>query len=624
MGIVEAVVVSLAIFTVFFCVPSIFRSCRPCSSDDLATGCTGEPSNHRRLASAVDGNSTIHAGFHGLKNRQWTCPFGQYNELATLFHAGQEELVKHLLVRNDVQGLLSFSTLLTFLLCYLPMAIVSLGLAVPAGNFIPALTIGAAVGRLEALLLVEGGLVDSKDVGKYAMVGAAATLGGVTRMTMTIAVILAEVSDDVQILPVCMLGLVVARAIGDLLSASFDHGMIEISRVAFLQESPPLMFEILTAKDVMASQPIVLLEVSTVRDIIRVLVNSSHNGFPVVRGSCLSATQDASKRNCLTGIILRRQLLVMLKEKVWDTQMYGKPLSPGMKEHFLTSFFRMAQADLAEETQSVVHAMPGKDLDAVVDLRSFCDPAPFVVHSLSPLKRVYKLFNEIGVRHLPVLDADHSLTGIITRKDVKPETISDRLSATEVRVWANEMHRYWRGLLFGGHSSFLTGSGSCAATLQRRDSVALSSHGAAGSSVSNAPGKRRSSLLGSMCSLVVGRREATDEQKAIAVLRLQPPPISRRCSAPAVQQMPVYPPSPSNLSSGSPKEVLSLRSSSASHHRGGSRKSKSTAPIAPQVAVGATPQVNGRKERPHLLRYASLASSRRTFCCMRMRSQARR
>ena len=152
--------------------------------------------------------------------------------------------------------------------------------------------------------------------------------------------------------------------------------------------------------------------------------------------------------------------------------------------------------------------------------------------------------------------------------------------------------------------------------------MALSSHGAAGSSVSNAPGKRRSSLLGSMCSLVVGRREATDEQKAIAVLRLQPPPISRRCSAPAVQQMPVYPPSPSNLSSGSPKEVLSLRSSSASHHRGGSRKSKSTAPIAPQVAVGATPQVNGRKRRPHLLRYASLASSRRTFCCMRMRSQA--
>ena len=104
MGIVEAVVVSLAIFTVFFCVPSIFRSCRPCSSDDLATGCTGEPSNHRRLASAVDGSGTIHAGFLGLKNRQWTCPFGQYNELATLFHAGQEELVKHLLVRNDVQG----------------------------------------------------------------------------------------------------------------------------------------------------------------------------------------------------------------------------------------------------------------------------------------------------------------------------------------------------------------------------------------------------------------------------------------------------------------------------------------------------------------------------------------
>ena len=210
--------------------------------------------------------------------------------------------------------MLSFSTLLTFLLCYLPWPLFPLALLCQQGTLSQLSLSGQLWAGLKHCYL-SNGLVDSKDVGKYAMVGAAATLGGVTRMTMTIAVILAEVSDDVQILPVCMLGLVVARAIGDLLSASFDHGMIEISRVAFLQESPPLMFEILTAKDVMASQPIVLLEVSTVRDIIRVLVNSSHNGFPVVRGSCLSATQDASKRNCLTGIILRRQLLVMLKER---------------------------------------------------------------------------------------------------------------------------------------------------------------------------------------------------------------------------------------------------------------------------------------------------------------------
>jgi CBS domain-containing protein len=36
-----------------------------------------------------------------------------------------------------------------------------------------------------------------------------------------------------------------------------------------------------------------------------------------------------------------------------------------------------------------------------------------------PLSRVYRYFNEIGIRHLPVLDAQHRLSGFITRKDLR-------------------------------------------------------------------------------------------------------------------------------------------------------------------------------------------------------------
>ena len=39
-----------------------------------------------------------------------------------------------------------------------------------------------------------------------------------------------------------------------------------------------------------------------------------------------------------------------------------------------------------------------------IDLRPFMDPSPYVVNELMPLRRVYRLFNEIGVRHLTVVD----------------------------------------------------------------------------------------------------------------------------------------------------------------------------------------------------------------------------
>ena len=78
----------------------------------------------------------------------------------------------------------------------------------------------------------------------------------------------------------------------------------------------------------------------------------------------------------------------------------------------------MAQAD------STRLKLSSTDLDSPFDLRSFYDPSPFTVNHLCPLNRVYRLFNDLGVRHIPVLDDVGRLAGIITRKDVQPEAIS--------------------------------------------------------------------------------------------------------------------------------------------------------------------------------------------------------
>ena len=89
---------------------------------------------------------------------------------------------------------------------------------------------------LEATLLLRGGFIRAEHVGHYALVGGAAALGGVTRMTLTLAVILVEVTKDVYAVVPIMITLACAKAVGDLFSPSFDHGMIHFNHLPFLEE----------------------------------------------------------------------------------------------------------------------------------------------------------------------------------------------------------------------------------------------------------------------------------------------------------------------------------------------------------------------------------------------------
>ena len=376
------------------------------------------------------------------------------------------------------------------------------------------------------MLLNLGVIDDQREAGRYALIGAAACLGGVTRMTVTIAVILSEISDDIRMLPVCMLSLAVARVVGNAISESFDHGMIELAAVPFLAETPPRVFEVLTAKDVMAPRPVRLLEVTTVGDVMLALTNCSHNGFPVVSGSSISepinrvpgsGSRSASHNIC--GLILRRQLLVLLREKVWESQMHGLPLDDSAKQRFLSSFYVMAQLDLDVETARVQGTLSPTDFEAPLDLRSFYDPSPFAVNSLAPLSVVYRLFNEIGVRHIPVLSSSLNLVGIITRKDVQPDTISLRLSAVEVHAWANDMHRYWRSLLYGNEGESAAQQGSAESRRTSTSQPRRVSTNGSDSSVSSGRQTMKSSVLSSI--------ESTSRRLSTPMLSLM---SSRRAS----------------------------------------------------------------------------------------------
>eukprot|EP00658_Telonema_sp_P-2_P027364 TRINITY_DN21142_c0_g1_i6.p1 TRINITY_DN21142_c0_g1~~TRINITY_DN21142_c0_g1_i6.p1 ORF type:complete len:170 (+),score=30.70 TRINITY_DN21142_c0_g1_i6:312-821(+) len=59
-----------------------------------------------------------------------------------------------------------------------------------------------------------------------------------------------------------------------------------------------------------------------------------------------------------------------------------------------------------------------EDTASWVDIEGIMNPFPFTVQAGCPLPKVIQLFCGMGLRHLPVLDANSQVVGIITRKDL--------------------------------------------------------------------------------------------------------------------------------------------------------------------------------------------------------------
>lgn len=232
----------------------------------------------------------------------------------------------------------------------------------------------------------------------------------------------------------------------------------------------------------MASPVVTLNELARVGDVIDVLTACPHNGFPVVR-------LDLKPRHggrFVCGLILRRQLLALLHERVWEPQKRHEQLPASTRERFLSSFNAQEQLEL---DSSRLELSPG-DLDAIIDLRPFYDASPFTAYELMPLVRVFKLFNEMGVRTVPVLDRDMRLSGVITRKDLLSKTIISRLSVENYLKW---LHRHQSGIHPRGRTSGIGGANDASQLgTKRRDAspesfAAAPSKGLAGPATTASP-----------------------------------------------------------------------------------------------------------------------------------------
>lgn len=93
--------------------------------------------------------------------------------------------------------------------------------------------------------------------------------------------------------------------------------------------SPPLSHDTL-AEHIMSTPVVTLKEVEQVSNIIHVLKDSSHHGYPITVDSLYSSTQSGKPTSfgALRGLILRSQLKIILKEKAFSSTPTGAASRP--------------------------------------------------------------------------------------------------------------------------------------------------------------------------------------------------------------------------------------------------------------------------------------------------------
>jgi len=405
---IEAVMVATVVSTCCFWMPYAFSDkCLPIP--DIAL----DPINPVTGVRAVDLYKRNY-----YKYIPFTCPNGTYNQMATIIFTTQEDGI-HALFHDDAARsddarhyIPTFepTVLLTYGCMYFFLAVYTYGLAVPSGLFVPSILTGSALARIIGAYLSEHdvlglGLFGTSDIqpGLYAFMGAAAMLGGVTRMTISLVIILVETTNDVQYLMPVMMTVMISKWVGDLFNISLYDIHVELLCIPFVESTPPQRHTLMTAADVMVSPVVAFRTTEKVGVVYDTLNNITHNGFPVINDA-----------NELVGMSLRSHLTVMLQKRAF---MGNKVEQDLVIEDFGTS--------LSSFCEPLPDALTNEDRMQKLDLMKIMNPAPFSVQEDCPVSRVYRLFRSMGMRHLVVVGTHNELRGIITRKNLRTDFSGD-------------------------------------------------------------------------------------------------------------------------------------------------------------------------------------------------------
>lgn len=281
-------------------------------------------------------------------------------------------------------------------------ASITFGLQIPAGIILPSMAIGALYGRALGIIVELFQKAFPRSIvfrscepdiacvtpGTYAIIGAASALGGVTRMTVSIVVIMFELTGALTYVLPIMIAVMLSKWVGDAFGKrGIYETWIHFNAYPFLDNRDDTLIpdvpvsQIMTRVEDLATIPSTGHTLQSLHDF---LVTNPYRGFPVV------TDQD---KNILLGYITRTELIFALKSAAGEAR------------------------KLPPSTEILFSHQPDTDPQITLDLRPWMDQTPITLNAKSTLQLTIDMFQKLGLKYMLFCDRG-ALQGLLTKKDL--------------------------------------------------------------------------------------------------------------------------------------------------------------------------------------------------------------
>ena len=258
----------------------------------------------------------------------------------------------------------------------LVLTTITFGAKVPSGIIIPSLDAGAFFGRLL------GQLIPTISPGIFAMVGAAAFLAGVSRMTISLCVIMFELTGELEFIVPHMIAILVAKWVADALEREgvydlaqtvLGHPFLDLDHsLSIAQESGELTSSLIPPRQTMDE----------------ITVHVAPDGF-APRAVLKEKLRQLRRRG------LEDAGLVLVTDAMLRGYLAEGELAFGLEELGQT-------APDAPDARVALLSEPALDED--LDLSPFVDRTPLTLCASAPVEYVVEMFGKLGLRYLCIVE----------------------------------------------------------------------------------------------------------------------------------------------------------------------------------------------------------------------------
>lgn len=346
---------------------------------------------------------------------------------------------EHLGLCDPNKRLMNILSLITATVLRTFLVIISYGCKVPAGIFVPSMAIGALFGRTIGIMVEGLHAANPTSVffsackpdepcitpGTYAFLGAGAALSGIMHITISVVVIMFELTGALTYILPTMIVVGVTKAVSDLFGkGGIADRAIWASGYPFIDSKEEHNFGVPVSAVMTESVATLPVGGLTLREIEDMLAEDRYQGFPIV--------EDESSRT-LAGYIGRTELRYAI-----DRARAQRVLDPEVRCTFSTAGGRPNAASTPVIAVS--------DSGSTVALGRYVDPTPVTAHPRLPLETVMELFRKIGPRVI-LVEQHGKLAGLVTVKDcLKFQFKSEAAELPRVGAGDDGQERLWRAM----------------------------------------------------------------------------------------------------------------------------------------------------------------------------------